>query len=76
MPIFEFKCESCGKEFEEMTGRDEAAPPCPDCGGHARKLMSACRRMRGSGSGGDYAPSSSGGGCGGCMGGNCASCGR
>lgn len=75
MPIYEFKCEKCGKEFEEMTGLDAEAPHCPDCGGLSKRLMSACRRFK-KASGGDYAAPASGGGCGGCMGGNCASCGR
>lgn len=76
MPIYEFKCEKCGKEFEEMTGSQDMPPSCPECGSASRKLISACRRFKRSG-GSDYASApSTGGGCAGCSGGSCASCGR
>lgn len=34
MPIFEYKCDSCGTEFEKLVRRrDEAGDvSCPDCG--------------------------------------------
>ncbi len=33
MPIFEFKCEACGREFERVVfGSDEQSAPCPECG--------------------------------------------
>lgn len=41
MPIYEYLCENCGKEFEEW--QKFADPPvdcCPDCGGHSRRLIS------------------------------------
>lgn len=74
MPIYEFSCAKCGREFEEITSRDSV--PCPHCGSHdTRKMMSACaRRSSRSGDDGGYTPS--GGGCGSCSGGNCASCGH
>jgi putative FmdB family regulatory protein len=31
MPIYEFQCPNCGREYEEITGYDEVAP-CPECG--------------------------------------------
>lgn len=76
MPIFEYVCGKCGKEFEELVFGD-VTPPCPQCSStKTRKLMSRCRHSTGGGGGGDYAPPSSGGGsgCAGCSGGNCASC--
>jgi putative FmdB family regulatory protein len=32
MPIYEFECQKCGKEYEELVraGYDET-PPCPKC---------------------------------------------
>lgn len=78
MPIFEYVCDKCGKEFEELVFGD-ATPPCPKCAStKTRKLMSRCRHTSGGG-GGEYAPStpsSSGGrsGCAGCSGGSCATC--
>ncbi len=34
MPIFEYKCESCGSKFEKLVRRteDAAALGCPSCG--------------------------------------------
>jgi putative FmdB family regulatory protein len=40
MPIFEFKCETCGTRFEELTKVGETVP-CPQCGAErARRLYS------------------------------------
>lgn len=80
MPIFEYGCEKCGRDFEELIFGDEV-PACPYCGStETHKLMSRCARCRGEGGmdgagGADFSPSS-GGGCAGCSGGNCASCGH
>ncbi|HJA09344.1 MAG TPA: zinc ribbon domain-containing protein [Candidatus Mailhella merdigallinarum] len=69
MPMFEYQCKSCLREFEELVFGDEL-PTCPHChSANTEKLLSrpcACRRE-----GGD-----SGGGCSGCSGGSCASCGH
>ena len=75
MPIYEYSCDKCGKEFEELVyGSDEAA--CPDCGSDktTRLVSCACVRTGSSGDYGSYASSGGGGGCSGCAGGNCASC--
>ncbi len=77
MPIYEYVCEDCRCEFEELVlcGQEEVS--CPQCKSHnVQKQMSVCRAKWGSGSGGDGGPSSIGGSsCSGCSGGNCASCG-
>ena len=40
MPIYDFRCESCGTTFEELTRGDER-PPCPSCGAEEpRRLLS------------------------------------
>ena len=31
MPIFEYACKSCGKEFEALVLPTTAAPKCPKC---------------------------------------------
>ena len=31
MPIFEYACKSCGKEFEALVLPTTAAPSCPAC---------------------------------------------
>jgi len=84
MPIFEYVCNRCKKQFEELVfGQDETAV-CPSCGStKTQKLMSCCRsKTGGAAGGGDDAPvaaaatpARSGGGCAGCSGGSCSSCG-
>lgn len=42
MPTYEYKCESCGREFElfqKMT--DPPAETCPECGGSVRRKIGA-----------------------------------
>lgn len=74
MPLYEYVCTKCGREFEELVFGDDL-PSCPECGAEeTSKMMSCCARHRGAENGGDYGAPSSGGGCGGCSGGNCASC--
>ncbi|GAB6175717.1 hypothetical protein JCM16814_06080 [Desulfobaculum senezii] len=42
MPLYEFECEKCGAQFEDLVASDAAAPPCPECSsGATRKLLSA-----------------------------------
>lgn len=41
MPIYEYRCESCGKEFEEWQKFSDApVDKCHECGGKARRLIS------------------------------------
>ncbi|MGD9575618.1 FmdB family zinc ribbon protein [Desulfovibrio sp.] len=77
MPIYEYSCQKCGRDFEELVF-DETPPTCPYCGSNdTQKLMSCCARRRNGAECGDYAASTGGGGgCAGCSGGNCASCGH
>lgn len=78
MPIYEFKCKECGKEFEELVLSSSQEVECPACeSGDVERLMSRCRVKSGGFSpdlGQASAPSSSSGGCAGCSGGNCSSC--
>ena len=40
VPIYDFRCESCGTTFEELVRGDEL-PPCPSCGAAGpRRLLS------------------------------------
>jgi putative FmdB family regulatory protein len=44
VPIFEYRCEKCGTEFEELVATSERDKPqtCPACGARkTKRLMSA-----------------------------------
>ena len=41
MPIFEYACRTCGKEFEKLVRQSDPAPACPACqSGELTKKMS------------------------------------
>jgi putative FmdB family regulatory protein len=41
MPIFEYECSSCGKEFELLVRNSSVTPECPGCKGtELRKKLS------------------------------------
>ena len=50
MPIYEYRCERCEREFEELvrlSTRDDEVP-CPECGAHeARRRLSVVAGFRG-----------------------------
>ncbi|MDR1855797.1 MAG: zinc ribbon domain-containing protein [Desulfovibrio sp.] len=76
MPIYEYTCTKCGREFEDLVFGDQD-PPCPDCGSpDTKKLMSRCSHTGGSSDGYDAGASAPASGCGGCAGGHCATCGH
>jgi len=67
MPMYAFKCEKCGNEYEELVLRFGEKAPCPKCGtGRVKRLVSAPAptitvRSKSSGGGsGCSAPSGSG----------------
>ena len=31
MPIYEYQCRTCGKEFEMLVRESSQAPACPEC---------------------------------------------
>jgi putative FmdB family regulatory protein len=47
MPIYEYRCRSCDREFEHLARtRTEKPPACPACGkSSAEKLLSAFSPM-------------------------------
>lgn len=80
MPIYEYHCVKCGKDFEEIVGAHTPAPSCPFChSGKTEKLLSKASFRTSSGACYESAACDAGAtrassGCGGCSGGNCASC--
>lgn len=40
MPMYPYKCEKCGHEFEELQGiKDEPLTKCPKCGEESLKRL-------------------------------------
>lgn len=42
MPILQYKCPACGKEFEELVKSHGEEVLCPACGGKAERSWSGC----------------------------------
>lgn len=57
MPIFEYTCRSCGKEFEALVRGSSPAPGCPACHStELRKKLSAFATITGSAAPGSEMP--------------------
>jgi putative FmdB family regulatory protein len=42
VPIYAYRCKSCGRELEEIQPMGSPPPgPCPKCGGELRRLWGA-----------------------------------
>jgi putative FmdB family regulatory protein len=51
MPIFEYKCTSCGNEFETLVRASSPRPGCPECNStELTKKLSAFAAVTGSAS--------------------------
>lgn len=79
MPIYEYHCKKCNKNFEALIMKKEETPGCPFCNSEdVQKLMSACGFVsKGSGPSGENLMTRSAGtsGCAGCSSTNCGTCG-
>lgn len=63
MPIYEYACASCGKEFEKLVRQSSPAPECPDChSSDLHKKLSAFAAVTGAAAGARDLP----GPCGSC----------
>lgn len=76
MPIYEYECLKCRREFEELVFGSSPDVRCPDCdGAEVKRLLSVTAIKTDSGF-----VSSAGGGCGGscggCSAGSCGGCGH
>ncbi len=71
MPIYEYKCLDCDKQFEALVFGNGDKVSCPHCQGEKlERLMSAC----GFKSSGSFIPSTGTSGCGSCSSTNCSGC--
>jgi len=66
MPIYEYGCRACGKEFERYVASSSTAVACPHC-----ESAEVLRRLSVVGVKTTSALSSSAGSAGGCCGGGC-----
>jgi putative FmdB family regulatory protein len=76
MPIYEYHCSCCGKDFECLVFGSEK-PDCPECKSvDVCKQMSVCGFMA-KGKGGETVSRSAGtSGCSGCAATSCSTCGH
>ena len=73
MPIYEYKCMKCDKEFEYLVLGSDNSVACPECDGNkVKRKMSACSFK--SGGSGSYSSSSGSSGCASCSSTNCSTC--
>ncbi|MFH1077294.1 MAG: zinc ribbon domain-containing protein [Pseudomonadota bacterium] len=71
MPIYEYHCMTCDKDFEILVmGKDKVI--CPECKGSKTKKLLSGFSMK---SGGKFT-SSHGSGCGSCTSTSCSTCGH
>jgi len=63
MPIYEYICQSCGYEFEELLRGDEK-PTCPSCGKRQLKHQFSVPAAHAEGSGEPSCPARETGACG------------
>jgi putative FmdB family regulatory protein len=63
MPIYEYECSACGKEFEKLVRQSSPASACPNCQStDLRKKLSTFAAVTGSSASGNGLP----GPCGSC----------
>ena len=76
MPIYEYHCEDCGKDFECLIlGGD--TPECACCSSrNVNRLMSACGFVSKGGGGETVSRSAGASACSGCSAASCSSCGH
>lgn len=63
MPIYEYKCDACGNQFEKLVRASSPSVACPSCGGAKveQQYSTFAAQMAASKSGGACAPMPSGG---------------
>jgi len=77
MPIYEFECASCGRQFEDLVSlsADLRAVACPECGKRkARKLISVFATATKNAGGDGHGPSGAKSRCTTCSSHRCSTC--
>jgi putative FmdB family regulatory protein len=69
MPIFEFRCESCGSDFEKLLFKPRPSVTCTSCGSDSVR-----RKPSTFGTSGTEKKVSSGASCSSCSASSCAGC--
>lgn len=51
MPIYEYRCQACGHDFEKLMRMGAEPPPCPECGAEQimKKVSAGSFVLRGGG---------------------------
>lgn len=76
MPIYEYYCEQCAKNFECLVLGGET-PACPTCHNeNIQRLLSACGFISKGGGGETVRRSAADSSCGGCSATSCNTCGH
>lgn len=71
MPIYEYSCQNCGKDFEVLVKSFREEVSCPFCGAKdLKRLMSVCAISTSE----EFRSTSSRTSCSGCTATSCASC--
>ena len=71
MPFYEYGCETCEHEFEELISMSAPNPPCPKCAGEVKRKITSTFAV---GKASPKAPAASP--CGGCPGAGAPGCPR
>ena len=77
MPIYEYHCDQCGKDFEYLVFGGQAPTSCPLCqSAKVQRLMSACGFVSKSAGGQTVSRSAGASACAGCHATSCSTCGH
>ena len=74
MPIYEYHCSDCDKDFEKLLDCAEEATECRHCGGENLKRKFSCFSTRTDSYTASDVSATSSSGCAGCTASSCASC--
>ncbi|MBP7126884.1 zinc ribbon domain-containing protein [Myxococcota bacterium] len=72
MPLYEFRCHRCEREFEDLVPMGTTSATCPGCGSADVERLASTAAFS---VGGRMSTTGSSHGCSGCTSSNCGSCG-